>query len=64
MTSPISNRALFWAVFSLCLFAVVANVGHQETGESKTTDHANVATTDIAASKEAIHAIDAAILNG
>jgi hypothetical protein len=64
MTSPISNRALFWAIFSLCLFAVVANVGQQESGESKTIDHANVATTGITASKEVIHAIDAAILNG
>ena len=38
MTTSLSRRAAFWPVFSLCLFAVVANAGHHEAGESKALD--------------------------
>jgi len=38
MTFTFSNRASFWAVFSLCLFAVVANAEHHETAATKTLD--------------------------
>jgi uncharacterized surface protein with fasciclin (FAS1) repeats len=38
MTFTFSNRNSFWAVFSLCLFAVVANAERNETGAAKTLD--------------------------
>ena len=38
MTFTLSNRASFWAVLSLCLFAVVANAEHHKTADTKTLD--------------------------
>lgn len=38
MTFTIPNRTSFWAVFSLCLFAVVANAEHHESGDKKSLD--------------------------
>lgn len=38
MTFTFSNRASFWAVLSLCLFAVVANAEHHKAAATKTLD--------------------------
>ncbi|MDA0705817.1 MAG: fasciclin domain-containing protein [Proteobacteria bacterium] len=47
MTFTLSNRASFWAVLSLCLFAVVANAEHHKTADTEHHKTADTKTLDI-----------------